>query len=72
MLLGVDTGGTFTDFVVFNDESGEVLAFKVPSIPDDPAQAVLNGIQRLQERHGITPLALSVLFLGPPSPPILY
>jgi len=40
-VVGVDTGGTFTDFVC-----GETV-FKVPSTPDDPARAVLAGLERL-------------------------
>ncbi len=43
----VDTGGTFSDFVFFNEESGEISITKVPSTPKEPFQAVLNGIQEL-------------------------
>ncbi len=39
--IGVDTGGTFTDFVVLEDS--EVRVFKVPSTPDHPEEAVLEG-----------------------------
>jgi len=43
MLLGVDTGGTFTDFVFFD---GKDLRFhKTLSTPDDPARAILAGIE---------------------------
>ncbi|MDX8411675.1 MAG: hydantoinase/oxoprolinase family protein [Mariprofundaceae bacterium] len=43
MLLGVDTGGTFTDFVFFD---GKGLRFhKTLSTPDDPARAILEGIE---------------------------
>src|SRR5678815_397903 len=42
--IGVDTGGTFTDFVVVRD--GRVSAWKQPSTPDDPARAILDGILR--------------------------
>ncbi len=45
MLLGVDTGGTFTDFVIFD---GEELHFhKELSTPHDPCEAILTGIHRL-------------------------
>lgn len=43
MLLGVDTGGTFTDFV-YVDERGTRI-HKVPSTPAAPEQAILQGIQ---------------------------
>lgn len=44
MHIGVDIGGTFTDFVVFN---GTLKTFKLPSTPEAPEQAVLTGLARL-------------------------
>jgi len=41
--LGVDTGGTFTDFVFFNGK--EFKIHKVPSTPHDPSAAILNGLK---------------------------
>ncbi len=43
--LGVDTGGTFTDFVYFNGES--VMIHKVLSTPSAPERAILQGVQEL-------------------------
>jgi N-methylhydantoinase A len=43
----VDTGGTFSDFVFFNEDTGEISITKVPSTPKEPFQAVLNGIGEL-------------------------
>ena len=48
-LLGVDVGGTFTDFLLARD--GRVEVHKRPSTPDDPARAVLDGLDAL----GATP-----------------
>jgi N-methylhydantoinase A len=50
----VDTGGTFSDFVYLNEESGELTIAKVPSTPDDPSRAILTGIETLlaQGVHG--------------------
>src|SRR5690606_34249433 len=45
-LLAVDTGGTFTDLVLF-DGTGPLRTLKVASTPHDPAEAVLHGIERL-------------------------
>ena len=47
--LGVDVGGTFTDFLLWRD--GEVRVHKRPSTPDDPSRAVLEGLDEL----GVTP-----------------
>jgi N-methylhydantoinase A len=43
----VDTGGTFSDFVYLNEESGELSIAKLPSTPDDPSRAILAGIEAL-------------------------
>ncbi len=42
-ILGVDVGGTFTDFYLWRE--GELRVFKRPSTPDDPARAVLAGLE---------------------------
>ncbi len=44
-MFGVDVGGTFTDVVAIKD--GELVVTKVPSVPDDPQQAVIEGARRL-------------------------
>ncbi len=41
--IGIDTGGTFTDFVIYR--RGRLQTKKVPSIPDNPSQAILDGIK---------------------------
>jgi N-methylhydantoinase A len=46
----VDTGGTFSDFVYLNEETGEVSISKVPSTPDDPSRAILHGIEMLIDK----------------------
>jgi N-methylhydantoinase A len=43
----VDTGGTFSDFVHLDEQSGEISIAKVPSTPDDPSRAILAGIEAL-------------------------
>src|ERR1700761_2987446 len=43
--IGVDVGGTFTDFVVLDDETNEISIKKVPSTPADPAEAILHGLE---------------------------
>jgi len=49
MKLAFDTGGTFTDFAMADDD-GTILLHKVLSTPDDPARAVLQGIDELLAR----------------------
>ncbi len=43
--IGIDTGGTFTDFVVAR--SSRITSFKLPSTPHNPAEAILAGVQRI-------------------------
>ena len=48
-LLGIDTGGTFTDFILYRE--GELTTHKVLSTPKAPEQAILQGIKELQLEH---------------------
>ena len=43
-MIGVDVGGTFTDFSIFNTETGNLKHFKHSSTPDDPSRAIVSGI----------------------------
>ena len=45
--LGVDTGGTFTDFILFDDETKSIRIHKVLSTPQAPEKAILQGIAEL-------------------------
>src|SRR5438132_8377998 len=47
--VGVDTGGTFTDFVFEAD--GELRIFKLASTPDDPSRAITEGLKRIAEEN---------------------
>lgn len=51
--LGVDVGGTFTDLLLINDETGASFTAKVPSTPSDPSEAVLNGIEKICRTSGV-------------------
>jgi N-methylhydantoinase A len=53
ILIGIDTGGTFTDIVAMID--GSMRLHKLPSTPGDPAEAVLSGLNALlKDRHAET------------------
>ena len=49
--IGIDTGGTFTDLVLLED-SGRALQLKVPSTPDDPARALVEGVRQILSMAG--------------------
>ncbi len=50
--LGIDAGGTFTDFILA-DRKGDVRIFKVLSTPQDPTLAIRNGLALIAEETGI-------------------
>src|SRR5919112_685208 len=63
--IGIDTGGTFTDVVAFDEQSGELVTTKTPSTPGNPADGFMAGIDKvlgllgLPEGHGDAITAVS-------------
>ncbi|MCC6304896.1 MAG: hydantoinase/oxoprolinase family protein [Rhodobacteraceae bacterium] len=51
--IGVDVGGTFTDFCAANTRTGATHVYKTASTPANPAEAILNGLAALCERFAI-------------------
>jgi N-methylhydantoinase A len=49
--VGIDIGGTFTDFVLYDPDSARLETFKLLSTPSDPSQAVLDGLARIHSRQ---------------------
>lgn len=52
--VGIDVGGTFTDFTVLEDATGVMTHFKVSSTPHDPSEAIGTGLRGLEIR-GFSP-----------------
>ncbi|MHB2266103.1 hydantoinase/oxoprolinase family protein [Aliihoeflea sp. PC F10.4] len=61
--IGIDVGGTFTDFVL-SDPSGEMAFYKEPSTPDDPSRALIDGLSTLLEQRGLAASDVSALMHG--------
>ena len=53
MRLGVDVGGTFTDFALVDDASGAIATHKQLTTPDDPSECVLSGLDYLLRRENV-------------------
>ena len=51
--VGVDVGGTFTDLILVDEETGRITVDKVPSTPDDPARGTVAGVRELCQEAGI-------------------
>ena len=62
--LGVDVGGTFTDFLLLNEDTGETKTAKVPSTPEDSSIGVLNGVAKICESSGIDPADIKLVMHG--------
>ena len=62
-MIGVDTGGTFTDLVAFEETSGALRFAKVASVPSDPSQAVMNALEEVFAA-GVAPAEVSAFVHG--------
>jgi N-methylhydantoinase A len=50
--IGIDTGGTFTDVVAFDEDSGGIATTKTPSTPADPAKGFMDGVAKVLAELG--------------------
>jgi N-methylhydantoinase A len=62
--IGIDVGGTFTDFVLSNPNDGTLTYYKEPSTPDEPSRALIEGLQSLLKKAGLTSGDVGTLMHG--------
>ena len=62
--VGVDIGGTFIDFCVFDTETRDLSTLKVLTTPAEPGAEVMEGMRRLEETYGIAPSAVESFIHG--------
>jgi N-methylhydantoinase A len=62
--LGVDVGGTFTDLLVIDEKTGRTARAKVPSTPQDPSLAVIDGAKKLCADNSIKPGDIALFMHG--------
>ncbi len=62
--IGVDVGGSFTDFAVLDEDTHALTTLKVFSRPDQPGEEIVAGLDRLKTRDGISPEAVSYFTHG--------
>jgi N-methylhydantoinase A len=58
--ISIDVGGTFTDLVALNEETGDIINIKAASIPKNPEKGVIVALRRFLEKHDAT----SVIMIG--------
>lgn len=63
-VVGVDIGGTFTDFMLYDTQSQSVRVHKVHSTPDDPGWAMVSGLLELCAQAGLAPSDVAAVFHG--------
>ncbi len=63
-LVGVDVGGTFTDFFAYDPHARITRLFKIPSTPHNPAAAIADGLREMCESFGIDTKDISRLCHG--------
>ena len=63
-MSGVDVGGTFTDLVYCDMDSGALTIHKVSTTPDDPSRAILQGVGELCAMAGVEPGSINYLLHG--------
>src|SRR5262249_30743004 len=62
--LGIDIGGTFTDFSLLREDTGQLTGFKFPTVRADPAAGVIEGLGALVAELGIAPGDIAYLVHG--------
>jgi N-methylhydantoinase A len=62
--VGIDIGGTFTDFVVLDGETGRMRGIKVPTVPSEPVAGVLAGLDLLAAEFGVKPAGIEYFVHG--------
>ena len=62
--IGIDTGGTFTDVVAVDEQSGEMATTKTPSTPDDPARGFMAGVHKVLDELGLGGDSISAVSHG--------
>jgi len=62
--ISFDVGGTFTDFTMLDEESGVVSYHKVSSTPNDPSEAIAQGLEDLVQMHRLDPTTITLLGHG--------
>ena len=62
--IGIDVGGTFTDGIIVNEQTGETKITKVPSTPSDPSIGFLVAVERILKESKIKIKDIEILVHG--------
>lgn len=62
--IGIDIGGTFTDFLLMDSATGAFAVHKALTTPDDPSEAVIDGLRTLLSDARVAPAAVTQIVHG--------
>ena len=62
--IAIDTGGTFTDIVAIDEDTGDITATKTPSTPEDPSIGLVEGVRKVLKAAGGDPTDVRMLLHG--------
>ena len=62
--IAIDTGGTFTDIVAIDEDTGDITATKTPSTPEDPSVGLVEGVRKVLKAAGGEPTDVHMLLHG--------
>ena len=63
-IIGVDVGGTFTDIVYCDMDSGQIAIHKISTTPDDPSRAIIQGVSEICRDNDVAPGAIDYVLHG--------
>ena len=62
--VGIDVGGTFTDFIGQDDQTGRSFEYKFASMPSDPTEAMIIGLRELMAKLDVSPESIAQIAHG--------
>ncbi len=62
--LGIDVGGTFTDLLLFDEQSGDIQLLKTPTTPEDQSVGIINGVEGIVANSGVSASKIGAILHG--------
>ena len=62
--IGLDVGGTFTDLFLVDEATGRTIRHKLPSTPEDPYRAPIQGLEEILQKSNLPASAVGFVGLG--------
>ncbi|MHA1687634.1 MAG: hydantoinase/oxoprolinase family protein [Candidatus Heimdallarchaeaceae archaeon] len=63
-IIGIDTGGTFTDFILYSEKDKRIRTWKSPTTPTDPSVGIIKGLKQLMEHFDFSAEEIKLILHG--------